>query len=642
MEPDFSGFVTKANILCSDGKVILPGAFQHQDQAKVPLVWSHGHNDVNNVLGHVILSKRSDGVWGDAYFNTSPAAAAARASVAHHDITQMSIWANALKMSSNKVVHGTIREVSLVLAGANPEARIDPLSIKHQDGSVDDLDDEAIIFTGLDFTIQHSDPKGTPPMPPAPPTNIQHSEDPTVADVIAGMTEDQKLALDFVVQTAVEEAISSAGGGGGNDMGNVQHWSPFEGSSDDNVHVISHDAMVGIIESAKQSGSLKSAIEAYASDVAHGIENIGMLFPDAVDLDNQPLWITRRNEWVAGVLGSAHKSPFAVVRTRTADLTFDEARAKGYITGNMKKEQFFAVSQRQTSPTTIYKKQKFDRDTIIDISDMDVVAWVKSELSVMLEEELARAILLGDGREVDDEDKINAEKIRPVATDDPFYTVPVKIPYNADTGNIALVIDKIIEAMDSYKGTGRPTFFTTQQFVTRARLLKDTVGRRIYTSDADLAAELRVAAVVPVELMSEYPDLIGVIVNMADYNIGANKGGEKTMFDDFDIDFNQYKYLLETRVSGALTKPKCAVALWIAEENAVMATALNPTQDKTSWDVTIPDVDGVEYVNADGVVVSGTVSMAAGDNIRINARATTGYYLASGKIEWTFLRPSNT
>lgn len=633
MEPDFSGWVTKSNIQCTDGRMILQNAFAHQDNTRVPLVWQHAHDSPGNVLGHCVLTNKLEGVWGDAYLNESANASNAREAVIHGDVTQFSIWANQLKeyvqANTKKVAHGVIREVSLVLAGANPGAKIDKLSIRHSDDDIEELDDEAIITSGEAFlchaTADTNDTNDT-------------NDDLTVADVINAMTDNQKLAVDFLIQTALDEAQTTQTGD------EMAHYNLFEDDSDTTFGgELTHADLQTIVESAKRTGSLKAATTEYIDNgFAHGIESVESLFPDPTALSNAPEWVNVPTEWVKKVFGGAGHTPFSRIKTAFADITYDEARAKGYIKGNMKKEQFFTLMKRVTTPTTVYKKQKLDRDDIVDITDFDVVTWLKVEMRGKLEEEIARAILVGDGRDVDDQDKIDETHLRPILTDDPFYTIPVVVPYHNTNGNVQVVIDSIILAMDQYRGSGTPTLFADKTFVTRARLLKDANGRRIYSSTADLASDLGVAEVVSVDVLTEYADVIGILVNMQDYKIGADKGGETSLFDDFDIDYNQYKYLIETRCSGALTKPACALAIRRTSEANTGVVADRPTQNKADWIVTIPTVTGVEYRDQNGNVVTGSVALDAGEDVRVTAFAEDGFYLLPGRIEWAFLRPTGS
>jgi hypothetical protein len=587
MKPDFSGYATKAGLKCSDGRTIMPEAFKHMDGMTVPLVWQHGHNEPTNVLGHALLEARDDGVYAYGYFNDTKSAQNAKQLVQHEDITALSIYANKLVERAKQVFHGVIREVSLVLSGANPGALIDNVAIAHGDGSTDILDDEAIIYTGLE--LQHGEETDEND------DELGHAEDVTVAQIYDSLSEEQKNVVHYMIGVALEAAASNDAEHSDNDEDNLEH---KEGTQDMNVfekgtaagketesHELTHDAMKGIFEDAQKCGSFQEAIQHYALE--HGITNIETLFPEVKDVGGAaPDWIKRRTEWVSGVINGVRPNPFTRIRTRTADITHEEARAKGYIKGNLKKEEFFAVAQRTTGPTTVYKKQKLDRDDILDITDFDVVAWIKAEMRVMLEEELARAILIGDGRDALDEDKIKDPAgatdglgIRSILHDHELYVhqVGVVVPDEAGADYEPLVED-VARARRFYKGSGNPVFYTTEAIKTEMLLSKDLEGRRRYKTDAELASALRVSAVVAVEAMEDVitatvetspgvfepgpdADLLGIIVNLSDYTVGTDRGGDITNFEDFDIDYNQYKYLIETRLSGALTKVKSAMVL---------------------------------------------------------------------------------
>lgn len=563
MEADFSGYATKAGLQCSDGRTIVSGAFKHQDKMKVPLVWQHGHSDPMNVLGHTILENRDDGVYTYGFFNTSDKAVHAKNLLDHGDITMLSIWANELVERSGKVLHGSIREVSLVLSGANPGALIENVTIHHADDENVTLEDEAIIYTGLE--IEHAD---TTSFSDTSGNNTDGEE--TIQDVYDSMTDKQKEVLHYMLGQALQSTDNTDNTNTmqqdnvNNDSNNTdQEGSPMtrnifeKGDKETTSPILSHADIQGIVADATKNGSLKQAVENYA--LSHGISQIDTLFPEATALTTAPEFYTRRTEWVNSVLNGARKSPFSRVKTHWADLTYDDARAKGYITGEVKKEQWFATSRRETAPQTIYKKQKLDRDDIIDITDFDVVAWMKGEMRGMLDEELARAILIGDGRDVADEDKILEDRIRPIVSDDPIFVIQVLCDLAA--GDISDFVDAVVQYRAQYRGTGLPTMYTTETLISQVMLLKDSLGRRIYSSVDQFASELRVSSIVPVEVFEDVTDLLAVLVNPADYNIGADKGGQVNLFDDFDIDYNQYKYLIETRVSGALVKLKSAIVV---------------------------------------------------------------------------------
>ena len=559
MDYDFSGWATKANLKCSDGRVIMKDAFRDNDGKTVPLVWNHQHNDVNEVLGHAMLENRDDGVYAYCSFNDSDSGQTAKELVKHGDVNSLSIYANQLKQKSNQVIHGNIREVSLVLAGANPGAFIDSI-IMHGEES----DEEAVIYNDAEgLELSHADKpeqiKEEPKMADKP------AEEKTVKDVFDTFTEEQKT----VVYALIGKALEDAGAGDETDdeeEPDMKH-NVFDQDAYQEENVLSHDAMETIINDGKRYGSLKESFLAHAGD--YGIDNIDYLFPDAQTMNNTPEFIQRDMGWVSTVMNGVHHTPFSRIKSVFADITEDEARARGYMKGKLKKEEVFSLLKRTTNPTTIYKKQKLDRDDVIDITDFDVVAWLKSEMRMMLDEEIARAILIGDGRLSSSDDKINEQNIRPIYNDAELYTIQAKVTVAStatDDDKAKAVIKAAVKARKDYKGSGNPTFFTTEDFLTDALLLEDTLGHRMYKTAAEVASAMRVSNIVTVPVMEGQKgvgngDLIGIIVNLNDYNVGADKGGAVNMFDDFDIDYNQQKYLIETRCSGALTKPKSAIAI---------------------------------------------------------------------------------
>lgn len=644
-EPDFSGWATKAGLKCSDGRTIMAEAFKHQDKVKVPLVWQHGHNDPENVLGHAILEARPEGMYAYGYFNNSAKAKHTHDLLIHKDINFMSIWANNLVERAKMVLHGAIREVSLVLSGANPGAIIENVTIRHSDETEEELEEEAIIYTGLE--IKHADDSGDSGNNSGSGDGGNGNKEETVQDVIDSMTEKQQEVLHFMIGEALSASGGQAQHGNTGQKGDkvVKH-NVFDQNSDSKKpqeHVLSHEDIKGIVADAMKGGSLKQACENYA--LQHGIENMGILFPEAKLLEGgAPAFITREMAWVSKVFGGASKSPFARVKTRSADLTFEEARAKGYIKGNLKKEEFFAVAQRETGPQTIYKKQKLDRDDMIDITDFDVVAWLKGEMRVMLNEELARAILIGDGRDVDDEDKIREDRIRPIASDDPFYTIQVNVNLGDTDSSVEEALDQIILNRQYYKGSGNPTMFTTESFISQVVLLRDTQGRKLYRSIDEVRSDLRVESIVPVELLDGHPDILAILVNMSDYNIGADKGGEVNLFDDFDIDYNQYKYLIETRCSGALTKPRSAMVIRSTTAGNTAATADPPTWDAATYTITIPADADVDYVNAETgeTIADGAVILDPGEVLTVRAVPAAGKYLTNVKVDWSYMRPTGS
>ncbi len=602
---DFSGWCTKANLKCSDGRTILKDAFKHDDGHTVPLVWNHNHNDPLNVLGHAALENRSEGVYAYCKFNATESGQAAKQLVEHGDVSQLSIYANQLKQQGSNVMHGKIREVSLVLAGANPGAFIDSV-IKHGEES----DEEAVIYTGEDIALSHAD--NSKPAKDTPP-DAKEGDDETVEDVFNTLTETQKTAVYALVGHAVEhgddsdapkisEKIETSDGektvadvfntlnekqktvvyaliGKALEENNDENdkkkgedetmkHNVFDQDNNKNEKVLMHDAMQTIIADGKRYGSMKESFLAHAAE--YGIENIDYLFPEAQTMNNPPAFIQRDMGWVTKVMNGVHKTPFSRIKSVFADITEDDARARGYMKGNLKKEEVFSLLKRTTTPTTIYKKQKLDRDDVIDITDFDVVTWLKAEMRMMLDEEIARAILIGDGRLASSDDKINETNVRPIYNDEELYTIQaeVKVAANAtDDEKAKAMIRAAVKARKDYKGSGSTTFFTHEEVLTNALLLEDNQGHRLYKSAGELAEAMRVKEIITVPVMEGMKgkdgesDLLGVIVNLNDYNIGADKGGAVNMFDDFDIDYNQQKYLIETRCSGALIKPKAAIAL---------------------------------------------------------------------------------
>ena len=553
---DFSGWATRNNIKCSDGRTILRNAFEHNDGCTVPLVWNHQHNDPLNVLGHALLENRDQGVYAYCTFNDTEAGRNAKQLVEHGDVTALSIYANKLKQQGGNVLHGSIREVSLVLAGANPGAYIDSI-IQHGEES----EEEAVIYTGEEISLSHADENEEKNQNGEEKEEMPNKEK-TVADVFETLTEEQKTVVYALIGQALEDAK------GGED---VKH-NVFDQEEDIyQGNTLSHADMEAIIADGKRYGSLKDSVLAHAE--TYGIENLEYLFPEAHEVNTTPEFIKRDMNWVQKVMSGTHHVPFSRIKTTFADITEDEARAKGYMKGKLKKEEVFSLLKRTTTPTTIYKKQKMDRDDQIDITGFDVVAWLKSEMRMMLDEEIARAVLIGDGRLMSSDDKINEQNIRPIIKDEELFTIQttVNVAKGADADAKAKAfIRAAIKARKEYKGTGQPTLFTTEDMLTDMMLLTDMNGRDLYDSEAKLATKLRVKEIVVVPPMegakgkNELP-LMGVIVNLNDYDMGADKGGAINMFDDFDIDYNQQKYLIETRCSGALVKPYSAIALTLNE-----------------------------------------------------------------------------
>ena len=640
---DFSGWATRNDILCSDGRTIRQGAFSGDHGKTVPLVWNHRHDDANEVLGHALLEERPEGVYAYCSFNGTERGQNAKELVQHGDIVALSIYANQLKQRGGDVLHGAIKEVSLVLAGANKGALIDSV-MEHGEESVDEAEIQFVGYGDIELYhaegedmndekyFEHADEE----------TNEAESGgEETVQDVYDSMNEKQKKVVAFLVGKAVEDAKGGAaeeeevkhadddqneGSEEGNEDETVQdiynsmnekqkkvvaflvgkavqddEEDSNEGGSEDMKHnvfageeytqnVLSHDEFQEINRVGRQMGSLREAFHAAEDEgflqhdgvagVNYGITDIEFLFPDAKTINTTPEFIKREMNWVDKVLGATHHTPFSRVKSIFANITEDEARARGYIKGKLKKEEVFSLLKRTTDPQTIYKKQKLDKDDIDDITDMNVVAWIKAEMQMMLKEETARAILIGDGRLASSDDKIQEAHIRPVYNDADLYTVkvPVRVAANATDDEIAkALIRAMVKARKQYKGSGNPTFFTTEDYLTDALLLEDQIGHVLYDSEAKVATAMRVKEIVPVEVMegqqiaiteegqtNNYP-LIGVVVNLADYNVGTNGGAKTDFFDDFDIDYNQYKYLYETRMSGALIKPFSALSFYLVK-----------------------------------------------------------------------------
>lgn len=693
MEPDFGGYVTKAGLKCSDGRMITPEAFKHQDKTTVPLVWQHGHDNPENVLGHVELEARGDGVYGYAYFNDTKQGDNAKKLVEHKDINMLSIYANGLveKMVSGakQVLHGAIREVSLVLAGANPGARIDYVRVAHSADDIEILEDEAVIYTGLE--LEHGvKPKVQVVLDDKKELEHATNSDLTVQDVYDSLTQEQKDVVHYMIGVALEEAGAGTAAQSALDPDakpqeiydalndqqkelvhsmledaveeakkeaiaehsatlekeGTTHMNVFESQAKDATSLrhaamadarskLNPDRIKTIFEDADRIGSLKESFLQHAGE--YGIDDIDLLFPDATLDQNGVSIISRRMEWVQNVLSSTRHSPFSRIKSLAADLTAEEARAKGYVKGSLKKDEVIKMLRRITTPKTIYKKQKLDRDDILDITDLDIVVWLKAEMRVMLDEELARAVLIGDGRPADDPDKIDEDHIRPVAFDIDMYTTSVNLASGITPADF---IDAVVNALNAYKGTGTPTLYTTQARLTSMLLTKDTLGRRLYATKQDLAAALLVKDIVPVESMEEESDLAGVIVNLADYTIGADKGGEVNMFENFDIDYNQERYLIETRVSGALTKPKSAIALFVDSGHVVTPTA--PTFVTSTGVLTIPSQTGVVYVNSETgttFTAGAQTAIASGATVDVEAHEAAGYgFTHDADREWSFTR----
>lgn len=699
MEPDFSGWATKFDVECSDGRTIAPEAFKHMDGKKVPLVWSHDHKEPDNLLGHGFLTWKPLGMWIDGYFNDNPRAKTTKHAVQHGDIDSLSIWANRLREVTSRVVHGAIREVSLVLAGANDEAKIINVQLAHSfDDGYDELEDEAII-TGLgsishgdeedagektetevevevestksegDEEAKSEDEEASPEGEESEDT-VEHADDDTLQEIYDSMSPEQKKLMAHAVAVALNEGSSDEAehSDENTDEGTLEHKEGTEvnhnifenesgGTSTQTKRRLSHDEMKELADLSKRSGKLSHGILAFAEkhggvdELKHGIENLELLFPEARAVSNTPEWDKRRTEWVSGVLNGVKKTPYSRIKSLVADITQEEARARGYIKGNLKKEEWFGLTRRTTSPTTIYKKQKLDRDDVIDIVDLDVVAWMRGEMRLMLEEEIARAILIGDGRPVEDPenpgepnpDKIkdpagatDGAGIRSILNDDELYSVTVTVPLPDAGESYQNVVERVMLNMEFYKGSGSPTFYTTQRTLTRMLLSKDGFGRRLWRTKAELADEMGVSNIVPVEVFGDVPDLLGIIVNLSDYNVGTDKGGEVTWYDDFDIDYNQLKWLIETRLSGALIKIRSAIVLrTTADENAEVVPL------ELAFD---PETNTIDYVAQTGVIYSLTPNGAAlaadeviTEDTTVYARPDAGYYFNDNQNDsWTY------
>lgn len=570
---DFSGYATKANTKCYDGLTIAPNAFADDNGRKVPVVWNHNHSGPEYVLGHALLQNRRDGVYAYVKMNDTPSGQTALEAVRSGDIDAMSIFANGLKKAGQTVMHGVIRELSLVLAGCNPGALIDEIVAHGADS--DGEGGEAFIYTDGGLSLKHGlDPDDNP-------LNEEDDEmakegGKTLEEVVDTMNDEQKEALYALVGMAkndldedddpeeddYDEEDDEDDYDDYDEEDDMKH-NVFDNDPEQGVLRHSMDEINAAIADGKSCGSMKDAF------IAHGIEDVEWLFPEDHLLDTPPRIIDNDQSWVSKVMSGVHHIPFSRVKSMAADLTEEDARAKGYIKGNFKKEQVFSLLKRSTTPTTVYKKQKMDRDDVADITSFDVIAWLKQEMRVKLNEELARAYLIGDGRLSSSDDKINEGNIRPIYNDDDLFTIKVQVE-TAAGDDTATKLDKmmtaVLKARKNYKGAGNPTFYTTDDTLTDLLLLKDKIGHRLYKNEAEVAQALRVKEIVTVPQMEGMTgklggEFVGIIVNLADYTVGADKGGAVNMFDDFDIDYNQQKYLIETRCSGAMTTPFGAMAI---------------------------------------------------------------------------------
>lgn len=682
--PDFSGYATRSGVKCSDGRVIKPHAFRDMDGQTVPLVYQHQHNTPANVLGHVIMHAVDDGVRVDGFFNATPSGLAAKEQVKHGDLKALSIYANRLIQHGLEVVHGIIREVSLVLAGANPGAYIDNVNLAHGDG---ELEDEAIIYFGDPIELPEVTPdtepalahasKTVPPpakvdlnssSPKAPPAGSQAAEngetvddndgddlppDATVQQIIDSFNDQQKAVFYAAVGSAMAQGDdSNTEPSVNNDPKGVppvtrnvfdQTDAPANGSPG---YTLTHADVESIFDAAQKEGSLKRAAQAFA--LSHGIDNIATLFPYDQAVTDTPDFIARRMEWVAGVLASVRRTPFSRIRSWTADITFQEARAKGYIKANLKREEFVRIARRITTPQTIYKKQKLDRDDILDITEFDVVKWLQTEMRIMLDEELARAILIGDGRDIDDPDKINTSNVRPIYGDDEMYVTQVSVDQASIATTADSIVDGVVNAFRFYRGSGNPVMYTTRIWLAKLLLIKDTLGRRLYPTIQELSAALGVENVIACEALESEPDLIGIVVNLTDYTCGTDKGGEVSMFDFFDIDYNTFKYLMETRMSGAMTKYRGALSIvQFTGAGGILADPAPVTFDTITGIGNVPDATGLHYsyvtVADDGtqsaaLTAGAQAPIASGAYVTYRAVPSATYQFSTDNFQWTFRR----
>jgi hypothetical protein len=684
-QADFSGYATRADIRCSDGRTITDSAFAHQHMVQVPLVWQHVHDDPKNVLGHAWLEHRDAshpdgaGTYCYAFFNDTENGVTTKALVHNKDVKALSIYANELvekvKGKLKEVLHGSIKEVSVVLSGANPGAFIENIRLSHSDGAIEELADEAVIFTGLEISIPESaEVVAHAAAETASTGSTTETGGETELDIYNNFSEKEKAVVHDMIGAAIvqtEEKLKTGGAAehsaesgatltadgtaegtntadsGNNDEGNLTHQ---EGSNmpetrnqfdtdgtiggPDTSKRLTHDQLTAIVEAGKKSGSFKEAVLAHAG--TYGINDINLLFPDAKALTETPEFISRRMEWVSTVLGGTKHSPFAKVKTILADITGPEARAKGYVTGARKEEEVFGLLRRTTGPGTIYKKQKLDRDDMLDITDINVVNWLKAEMRLMIEEELARAILVGDGRSSLHPDKVkdpagalDGDGIRSIYKDDDLYSIKKELAANVSPKD---AVKGIIRASVAYKGSGEPTLFISRMELVEILLEEDKFGRPLYADKQALANKLGVRNIVTVDIFDEYDNLYAIMVSLQDYTIGSNKGGELTSFEDFDIDFNQYKYLQETRLSGGLTKPFSAVV--ITKAQGTLANATTPSFNGETNTITIPTATGVEYLINDEVVTGNVVITQLTE---VNAEPTAGYYLTTGSTrDWTY------
>lgn len=585
MEADFTGWATKAGLKCADGRTIMPEAFKHQDGVKVPLVWHHLSKDPKNILGYAILKHEVGGVRTEAYFNDTDNAKLVKMLIQHGDVDRLSIFANKLVERAKEVYHGFIREVSIVPSGANPGAIIDNIKLTHDDSGYEEiLEDEAVIYTDLPVELSHAED-----------SDDKKDDDTTIGDIYHALSEEQKAVVDYLVGRALQADSSAEHSDESSEddedadetptdedtldhQEGIQHMNVFEKEKKDapEANSLTHSQVGTIFADAEKMGSLKESILAHAAE--YGIEDIDFLFPDAKNITTHPTFIKRRTEWVSTVLDGTNHSPFSRIKMLHADITEEEARAKGYIKGSLKKAEVFKLLRRKIEPTTIYKKQHLDRDDMLDITDFDVVVWVKGEMRIMFDEEVAGAILVGDGRDVSDPDAIDKERLIPIAEEDELYAPAVYV----ETAAVTEFVDGVTSALVDYEGSGSPTGYIEQKTLTKMTLQRNAFGERVYKTPADLAAEMGVSKLVPIpnEIFARAEEYLGpddeyeaapgklrmIVVNLRDYTVGADKGARLGMFDDFDIDYNLHKWLMETRISGALTKTKSAIRFYTAED----------------------------------------------------------------------------
>ena len=551
---DFDGWATVAGVKCSDGRVISHHAFEQNDGAVVPLVWQHGHDNVTNVLGHAQLEKKAEGVYAYGFFNGSQQAEHARELIEHGDVTAMSIFANNLKQNGNVVQHGNIVEVSLVLKGANPKATIENVAMAHSDGE----GYSAIIKMG-DEDVSHEDFEGSEE---SDSEDESSEEDKTIGEILSTLTEEQLEAVNYLIAAAIDGESEDSEETNEETEEDMKH-NVFEGDKTPE-NTLSHAAFAELVETAKRNNTTLLDELRHAD---YGVENIGYLFPDAKSITDEPITLDRDQSWVSVVMNGTKHSPFARIKSVLADIRDDKARAKGYAKKAQKKtEEVIKLLTRTTSPTTIYKKQKLDRDDIVDITDFNVVSWLKSEMKGKLNEEIARAILIGDGRQITDPDRVDDEAIRPILKENDLYAIHKSLDSNTTDETL---VDDIVLASAELEGSGAPTLFIAKKRLIKMLLLKDKNGRRLYETEASLAGALGVSKIVTIpqfeglehEINGAHHELLAIVVDLRDYTIGSNAGAELGMAESFDIDFNQYKYLMETRLSGSLTAPYSALTI---------------------------------------------------------------------------------